>query len=464
MEKKSYSEINLYTKEKLAHATRYTEKGISFLKIYQHALKFTLALQQQKLIRNYFRFPYPIQLLIYTLKSRRTKRNETPPKLKEYVILDPGRAVLGENGEWHSMYFEKISKLIGPDRLTILCTSSESVVPYDYNLSLLELKLPSPDKTEKDLLLEINSSIKKAVKSDQYSQLELKHLRSEMHLFYESFRRYYNLLKGQKIKHFIFLCHYQREGLMAAMKKLNIKNTEFQHGLIAHNDLYYVYDEQYAEVMSKALMSDRIIVYGPYWKRMLENGCEFRSRDIHIGGDYLFRLKNLERQKPEKENLILICTQTGMTADYCRYTHILLSHLKKHQEWKVIIKLHPSLADKTLYDEFLPLGVDIIDKQIPLDILLSRAKIQITIYSTTIYDALGFDVVNFSLQGFGIMSDYARDMIEEGAAIALQSNEDPIEKYYKIKQQPDIESRMLPREEVYAEYNPEVFKQLLELN
>jgi len=248
---------------------------------------------------------------------------------------------------------------------------------------------------------------------------------------------------------------------MAAMKKLGIKNTEIQHGLIASNDLYYVYDEQYAEVMNRALMSDRIVVYGPYWKRMLENGCEFRSKDIFIGGDYLFRLKTLESKKPEKENLILICTQTGMREDYFSYIKILLGFLKKHTEWRVAVKLHPSEFDKTIYDDFIPNGVEIIDKQIPLDILLCRAKIQITIYSTTIYDALGFDVVNFSLQDFGLMSDYAHDMIEEGAAIALHSDEDPIEKYYQIRQNKTEQFQLLPRDEVYAPFNAQVFRQLL---
>lgn len=462
--KKSFSEIYNYTKEKLAHSSRYTEGEFSFLKIYQHALKFTLTQQQQKLIRNYFRFPYWIQLAIHAIKAKRSPVKNDPPKLKEYVILEPGRVVLGDDGAWHSIYFDKITNLIGRENVSIICADDESLAPYDFNINKISFKLPLPDETEKKLLRDINSSLKKARASKQFTSLELKHLRSEMHLFFESFRFYYNLLKKQKIKHFIFVCHYYREGLIVAMKKLGINNTEIQHGLIAGNDLYYVYDEQYAEVMNRAMMPNRIIVYGPYWKRMLENGCEFRSRDIYIGGDYLYRLKTLDPKKTEKENLILICTQTGMKDDYSKYIYILLEYLKKYPEWKIIVKLHPSQMDKTVYDEFIPYGVEIVDRQIPLDILLSRSKIQITIYSTTIYDALGFDVVNFSLQDFGIMSDYAHDMIEEGAAISLHSNEDPIEKFYKIKQQqPDIESKLLPREEVYAPYNPEIFKKILEL-
>lgn len=460
---KSFSEINVYTKEKLAHSSRYTEKEFSFLKIYQHALRFTLFGQQQKLIRNYFQFPYLVQVLIYWLKSKSRNPKRIQPKLKEYVIIDPGRAVLGDDKTWHSIYFDSLTDLIGKERLSIISVAAETSVPHDFMTSSLNGKLPPLSKTEKKLLREMNASVRKAVKGKQFTSLELSHIRSEMHLFFESFRQYYHLFKNQSIKHVVFVCHYQREGLIAAMKILGIKNTEMQHGLIASNDLYYVYDEQFSEVMVKALISDRILVYGPYWKRVLENGCEFKSRDIYIGGDYLYRLKTLDVNKPKKENLILICTQTGMTEDYILYVKILLEHLKKNPEWQIIIKLHPSQVDKTIYDEFIPYGVDIIDKQIPLDVLLSRAKIQITIYSTTIYDALGFDVINFSLQDFGVMSDYANDMIEEGAAIPLHSNEDPIEKYFKIKETPTNQFQILQREEVYAPYNPDIFKELLEL-
>jgi len=279
---KSFSEINIYTKEKLAHASRYTEKEFSFLKIYQHALRFTLFGQQQKLIRNYFQFPYRFQLFVYWLKSRSLTNKRIQPKLKEYVIIDPGRAVLGDDKAWHSIYFDSLTELIGREKLSIICVANETSVPCDLKSSSLIGKLPSLDSTEKKLLKEMNSSVRKAVSSKQFTSLELNHIRSEMHLFFESFRQYYNLFKQQKIQHVIFVCHYQREGLIAAMKTLGIKNTEIQHGLIASNDLYYVYDEQFSEVMGKALISDRIVVYGPYWKRVLENGCEFRSRDIHI--------------------------------------------------------------------------------------------------------------------------------------------------------------------------------------
>lgn len=461
--KESFSDINKYLKERLIHSSRYTEGQFSFLKIYQHALKYSQTERNDRLIRNYFRFPFAVQSSIHTIKSWYRNRNKKIPTLKEYVFLDHGRAIRGNRDEWHSMYFDKIGKLIGKERLSTLCEASSSRVQYDVIIDGLKFWLPRLDDKEEQLLRELNGSLKKAVHSKQFTKTELRHLRSQMHLFFEGFRFYYNLLKDQRVKHFIVVCHYQREGAIAALKILGINCTELQHGLIANNDVYYVYDEQFSEVMKKAMMPDRIIVYGSYWKKILEGGCEYRSRNIHVGGDYLYRLEGTELTKPQQENIVLICTQTGHTPDYLEYSHRLLEYLKKHSGWKVIIKLHPSQQDKQAYDELLQYGTEIIANQIPLDTLLAKAKIHITIYSTTLYDALGFDIMNFSLQNFSTSSDYAHDMITERVAFPLSIEEDPIEKYNQIISQPDYESMLLKREDVYSEFKPEVFKKLLDL-
>jgi len=89
--------------------------------------------------------------------------------------------------------------------------------------------------------------------------------------------------------------------------------------------------------------------------------------------------------------------------------------------------------------------------------LLRSARIHISIYSTTFYDALGYDVVNFSLQNFGKASDYARAIVEEGAALPLEIHEDAIEK---------LLSGMLPelqlkRLSVYAPFDAQAIRKAI---
>ena len=462
MELVPFSVINEYLKEKLLHPSRYGRSTYSFLKIFQHGLYFHFTKQKHKVIFNYLGFPLWFQEWIYWLKSKRnSSRANKKHTLKEYVILDPGRVIPDENQHWHSIYFDKISALIGKDRLTIINQREGTKNAADYTLKDLTLPLPSLDVAERILLKEIHDSLKFAAKSKQFEASEMRQIRSAMHIFFEEFRVYYNVLKNQPTKKLLFICHYHNEGLIAATKCLGIECIEFQHGLIASNDLYYVYHEQFASVIGKSFFPEKMLVYGPYWKRILENGCEYHSHQIFIAGDYLYRT-NLEKAAViPKENLILVCAQKNMHDDYTGYVRRLMEHLETHPDWHVIVKLHPLEKNKEAYYDLTALGVEIRDIETPLDTLLGRAKIQISIYSTTFYDALGFNVCNYSLQNYGSMSDYAADMIAEAVALPLDVHENPVSKYLSEPQ--DVQS-YAQRSEVYSSFNPTIVAEAIGLH
>lgn len=332
------------------------------------------------------------------------------------------------------------------------------MLDHDFKLSDLTGKLPYLDEVEKDMLKEILGVLKNAREGNHFNKYEVKHLHSAMHIFFEEFRFYYQLFKNQNVSDLLFICHYHREGLVAAMKILNINCIEFQHGLIATNDLYYVYHEQFAGSIKNSFFPDKIITYGPYWKRILQMGSEFKSKQILIGGDYIYRQGEQENIKRDKENIVLVCAQKNLHQDYVQYGRVLATYLSRHPEWRGIIKLHPLEKNKKAYDELLDLGIEIVGVEMPLDELLGRAKIQISIYSTTFYDALGFDVVNFSLQEFGSMSDYASDMISEGVAVPLRLDEDPI---IKFNADNNMANKLLTRTEVYSEFNKSLIEKIV---
>lgn len=459
MELVPFSIINQYLKERLIHPSRYTGEDISFLKIFQHGLSFNLTKQKHKVIKTYLSLPLPIQLFIYFLKSLKHKKSEKPA-FREFVILDPGRMMKGLDGKWHSIYFDKIARHIGEDRLTIITTKPGAEVPRDHDISEFYLPLPYPDDHEKKILREILRAYSNAKTCKQFTDEELIQIKSALHIFFEEFRFYYNIFKNQPVKKLLFVCHYHNEGLIAAIKTLNIECIEVQHGLIATNDLYYVYHEQFAAVIGKSLFPDKILVYGPYWKHILEMGCEYHSFQIHIAGDYLYRLPDYKKKDLKKENIVLICAQKNLHRDYVMYAKKLSLHLKNHPEWRGIVKLHPLEKNKEAYEELLQYNLEIVDVEIPLDELMSKSKIQISIYSTTFYDAFGFDVVNFSLQDYGAMSDYASDMIREGVAEPLLADEDPILRYQRLK---ETAHKEFSREEVYSEFDEKTVQEALGL-
>jgi hypothetical protein len=461
MELVPFSVINEYLKQKLLHPSRYGSSKYSFLKVFQHGLYFHFTKQKQKIIFNYLGLPIRIQRFIYWIKSKKTNGTSQRIQLKEFLILDPGRVVQDEHQQWRSIYFDQIAQLIGRDKITIINQREDSKVPGDFMLRDLSQVTSSLDPTEVELLSEVNKALGSAKHSGQFTSDERRQIQSAMHIFFEEFRVYYNLLKGQPTKKILFICHYHNEGLIAAAKYLGIESIEFQHGLIASNDLYYVYHEQFASVISKAFFPEKIMVYGPYWKRILENGCEYHSYQIKVAGDYLYRLNKQTTDSIIKENLIVVCAQKNMHDDYVTYVQQLMQHTAAYPDWKVVVKLHPLEKNKAAYYALAELGAEIRDIETPLDTLLKQCKIHISIYSTTFYDALGFDVCNYSVQEFGSMSDYAADMIQEGVALPLFLHENPITKYHSGNN--DSHSQV-PRNDVYSSFDGPTLREAIGLD
>jgi hypothetical protein len=86
--------------------------------------------------------------------------------------------------------------------------------------------------------------------------------------------------------------------------------------------------------------------------------------------------------------------------------------------------------------------------------LLRDSRIQISIYSTTFFDALGFSIENYSLQEYSVYSDYAAEMVSEGVAEPLLVDEDPIEKHLLSKGRKTLR----PRSEVYGQFDETAFR------
>ncbi|MFM7727827.1 MAG: hypothetical protein ACKO7B_14075, partial [Flavobacteriales bacterium] len=239
----------------------------------------------------------------------------------------------------------------------------------------------------------------------------------------------------------------------AALEVLGIKSIELQHGLIAGNDLYYQYSDVFRNGVKDAFFPDNIFVYGSYWKNILLKGCEFRESDIVEAGDYLWQPEQ-NKEEIQKSNIVLICAQKGFHSDYLNYAKSLKPWMDKHHDWKWVIKMHPLEKRKSEYYTLSNFGFEVVDQEQSLNTLLCSARIHISIYSTTFYDALGYDVVNFSLQDYGTASDYARALTKEGVALPLRIDEDPIEKMLSGQ----LPALPLKRSNVYAPFDTQAIQ------
>jgi len=443
---KSYPELNNYINSKLGDGHICHGEQFNYIKIFQHALSYSENGSTRKLLRNYFHFPLWIQYVFVFIRKVAAKASAV--HLNDLVLLAENRSKINSAGESVSFYFHEIIRVINPEKLTVINLGSV-FLSCDYRISNLSKGRAIPDSKELMLLTDINRVLAKAQKSGLFTVSELLYLKSCFHVFYDEFRFYYSLFKGKGARKVVFTCHYHKEGLLAALNVLDIESVELQHGLIAVNDIYYVYPDQYKTALSTGLFPDRIGVYGEKWKELLLRGCEFTENRIHVIGEY-YEPGKKEFPHLAKENLIVVCSQKNLDGDYLTYLKSLDTKLSNHPGWRATVKLHPLEKHRDRYLQSSFEHIDIEDANVSIKELFAKSRIQISIYSTTFFDALGYEVFNISIQNYGYSMDYASEILSMGVAIPCDFNDDPVELYLKER-----DTYALPnRNDFYAEAEP----------
>jgi hypothetical protein len=443
----SFPEINAYVEQRITDPMLCKSGAHSYLKIFQHALSYALNGWTRLLLPNKWHWPVPALLIYHYAKGLRG--HASPVLSKPVLIIDQGRVYTSTTGEKQSHYFHRILRELGQENVSTLNLNPEHGLRCDWDKNHLLPLRGKPDSAERLMMLEVKALADKVRCGTHFSASEKDYILSSLHVFYESFVFHYRLLKASNVRTVYFIAHYHNEGLIAACEKLNIRSVEIQHGLIAENDLYYIYPPSLRDATQNAFFPDSFLLYGPYWKEILKQGSEYREDRVKVAGNYLSGGNNTVSKEFGKENIVLIGAQKNMEGDYLPY----LRHLKErfhHDGWKIIVKLHPLEKEVAAYRALEGGALSIAPHNARLDDLLRRAKIQISIYSTTLYDALGYGVVNFSLQQHGYAQDYAADIVKHRVAFPLLFNDDPVDLYSTVRLQ-----ELRQREEVYAPFNPQ---------
>lgn len=447
----SFSKLNQHLLDRLENDEAFLTKDFSFFKIFQHGVIYAHNKSKNKTLKTYFHWPIFLQKWKYRYSNLFKKKNVIAPSLKENLILEPGRIFTKENGDIVSIYFDKIQKVIDGNYSTVLLRSN-SQIQCDYVLDQLIVDNSTVDYNESRMINAVNEVAAKLRKSSWYTSSEKIYITSALHVFLDTYRKYYRLVKNSNVKRLYFIAHYHNEGIIAAMNDLNIQVIEIQHGLISKVDLYYCYNTRFSKHLKRAFFPDKLVLFGEYWKKILSKAAEWRPEQLVIGGEYMANAQE-KIVIAEKENLVVVAAQKGMEREYLPLILALKNHLLVHPEWRVIIKLHPLEKHPHLYEQFVSSQISIAEKGVDITKLFSRAKIQLSIYSTTIYDAIGYGLKNYCWLHDGLGRDYAEAMVEQGAAHGLSISENPIEHYLSN----DSTEKEAERSYFYAPFQPSNF-------
>lgn len=452
-----FNEVNDHLLKRLARRTECIGKDYSYFKIVQHGMIYAFNGTAKKLLNTFFRLPIFIQIIRYALRGAKyfttSKRS-----FNEILILDPGREIVDESGQVQSVFFKKIREHLGTTLSTSICFKPESKPYSDYSLFDFPKLSFSWSAQEIARIRDINRVIRQVRNSGYYTEAEIRYIESSCHVFLEQYFQYFGILKKSGVKRIFFIAHYHNEGIIAAARDLGIQTIEIQHGLINAKDLYYVYDAAFREVLKNALFPDKIYLYGAYWKQVLEKGAEWLPEQFDILGASMIGQEAPEKRIPfdQKEKRILVASQKGMADLFIPLISNLIIQIEKHPEWAITVKLHPyELETERYYSikherlEYAPLRSNIKD-------YLSVSRIQLSIYSTTLFDAAGHDIINFIWLKKGLGNDYAQDLVDNQIGIGISENIDPIAYLENLSQ---LDTHFLSRQHLYSVFNPVILRQ-----
>lgn len=426
-------------------------KNFNYIKLVQHGLSYAMTGADDKLLKNKPFGSWWLFKLKSRIHARRNKRLNFLPQQSEGILFLEGRRKLKlPTGEEISPITHLIRETVLSTEYSWWDTTGAFEMEADFSVKNLSNWFPPTNEIQHEIYLELKGVLRKIKGSNVFSKLELQYVASAFHVFFKSFRRWHALLSIAQPKTLVGITHYHNEGCLAAARMLGIKTVELQHGLISKHDLYYVYPNKYRAALSKGIFPNEIWLFGNFWKEVLQKGAESEFMKPIVIGNFTTDVA-VKSDHVVKENRVLLCAQKNLSQPYIEWIRFMKNQiLPLHPEWKLIVKLHPLESQVEKYMAEADDRVEVLPVSAPLNEELMRAKVQVSIYSTTFFDAVGMQVKNYSLDDIGYSLDYASEMVAMGVAESLKKGEDVIEKFQSVPSLTDH----LTREDIFAAFQP----------
>ena len=319
----------------------------------------------------------------------------------DYLILDPGRFIKNFNGESVPIYFFNLFNSLKKSN-SIFFVSENQIDGYnDFNdvySDLSTLGNSIKHHYSQNLRKELKKVFSKIKENSTFNKSDLENIKCGFQKFYNEAIFWLKILDALQPSQIYMICHYHKEGLIYAAKKLKIKIIEFQHGLIAKSDVFYNFPCEINVIEKDCFFPDEFRVYGNYWIDILRAGNFLNKEKIKLVEYYLFNRTKLNSNEAKQlysfvknKKIILVTTQTFLSSDFIKYIDKLIQVLT--EDYCLIIKPHP-LENKNDYNKYEKIN-NILVTDLSSDVLLSRTDIHITMYSTTAFDALRYGIATY---------------------------------------------------------------------
>lgn len=269
-------------------------------------------------------------------------------------------------------------------------------------------------KKEQNLLKEIQKHIETRFKVN----IDILPLVSNMLFIRKSILPFYKkVLKTIRPQIVVILCSYTGKDIfIGACKELAIPVVEMQHGTsVGRYHLGYSFPGTHGR---KHTFPDYFFTFGDFWKNRSE--YPIKAENIISVGYPFFELEIKKYAQVNKKEQILFISQGTIGKEMSKFA----TQLQARDDFLLDIayKLHPGEYDrwKEEYPWLKNSKIIVIDDDtVPLYKLLAESSAQVGVYSTVVYEGLGFGLKTFLLDLPGI--EYMEELISYKAATVVSS-------------------------------------------
>lgn len=363
---------------------------------------------------------------LWLREKMRMRDNQRIGKKKGIMVVRSGRNVelSGERVDLYTFHFEKMLK---DQEKEILIVSkeyknhqSDTVCFYESFIGRLFAKVIFSFfyMKKKSLLNKVEIEIEKKflikIKVGRIACMLSADFLSKKHYFYKKLK----IISPEKL---YFVCSYGSEAMIEAARINGIETIEIQHGLVSKYNLGY----HFPDLQTVPYFPDKFLFFGQFWTENAKLPLE-KNRQIIYGYPYLsYELKQYEKVEPQNKTVIFI-TQGTITSPLAR---IAADFAKRCEDYYIIFKLHPSeykswrrnypiLEEASKKKQFTVID----NNKSSLYQYLSKAKIQVGVNSTAVFEGLALGLITFIIDLPG--SEFLESLVENGAAKMVKTAEE----------------------------------------
>ena len=202
--------------------------------------------------------------------------------------------------------------------------------------------------------------------------------------------------------------------MIAAAKNLGIQTIELQHGVVSKYHIGYSFPKK----QSLLYYSDVFYSWGEFWNKSVVNAFD----EVEVKGFPYFRNNSIYYQGIKKENKILVLSQAALGENIMSE---MLKLINLCSDFQISYKLHPaeysSYKKYSAYSKLSEYDNITFFKDSNLYQLMSVSKIQVGVFSTALYEGLGFSCRTYLFNLNGI--EYMKDLLDSEYAKVWSSEE-----------------------------------------